>query len=487
MIVEQAVVLPKGEKVASVKRLFYIAFPLMMMMFSTTLLILTDRIILSRYSLDAMNISALVSNIYTAIQIAGIKITYIATVFVGQANGAKKYHKVAEPVWQMIWFSILLLFITIPVAVLTPQMVLPTQYKETGERFYQIIIANAPLQGTFSAISAFYIGRGKTFLVSLSMVVANILNFLLDLVLIHGYKTWIPKMGLDGAAYSTLIANIVQVSIIFIAFISHKNHKRFKTRNFGLDKNFRKAIKTLFSIFTVKGFSDFRNNFLSYLSESTFIKCLRLGIPSCIGITLDIGMWAFLFLLLAEIRPEYVSVHTIVYTIFLFFNFFIDGLQKGVTAIAANIIGSGKTVFLCKLIRSSLLLYSFVVVFLFFPMIVFADHIIGLFLEDKTDKAYLIAQCRYALKFVWIFYIIDGVFWVYTGILTAGRDTRFLMITYVLTIVLLFYYPIYLGVMKYNVQPSFMWIVIALYKVPVTFLYIVRYKSKRWTKYCLDN
>ncbi len=436
-------------KIASVRQLLSISFPLMMTVFSTTLMLLCDRLILSRYSLEAMNIATVVGNIYAAIQFVGVKIAYISEVFVGQYNGAKKYHKVALPVWQMLWFSIALFVFTVPIALYTGKSILPRQFWEEGIGFYKLLIATAPFLAMTAALASFYVGRGQMRIVTFTVIIANIINIVLDWIFVLGVEGFIKPMGINGAAYATIISNLVQVIILLFAFLKKSNDDVYNTRHIIFDKKL-------------------------------FIKCLRLGTPSAVGIALDISAWSVMLLVLAHLKTEFLTVHTIALTIFLFFNFFIDGLQKGITAIASNIIGIKKLKYLNKLMNSSLLLYSSIIIFLFFPLILFSNHTVSLFIKDSSNFDYIIAESENALKYVWVFFIVDGLFWSYTGVLTAAGDTKFLMIVYAASIFCLLLIPVYVMAQYFDVTPSSLWFIISIYKIIPTLLFINRYSNGRW-------
>ena len=382
-----------------------------------------------------------------------MKVAYVAEVFVGQYNGAKKYDKVADPVWQMIWFALMLFVVTIPLGIYTYNLLLPIKFAALGKVYYQLLIASAPLIAIVAALSAFSIGRGKVKLVTSVVIIANIINIILDLILVLGIKGWVAPMGVAGAAYATVTSNVVQVTILFVAFLLPANNKVYNTRNYSFNKKI-------------------------------FVDCIKIGAPNALGLMLDISAWAVMLLVLAHLRTEYVTVHSIALTIFLFFNFFIDGLQKGITALASNIIGARDYGSLDTLLKSAMKLYFAIIVFLFFPLIVYPEFTVGLFLRDQSTD-YITYETIRALRFVWLFFIVDGIFWSYIAMLTAGGDTRFVMMIYSPTVFILLLVPVYIMVKFFNVTPSSLWFIISIYKIIPIICFIYRYKSDKWKKLTL--
>ena len=98
----------------SLRELCSISLPLMLSMMSGSLMLFLDRLLLARYSIDALNACVNAAMIAAALQFAFLTTSAIAEVFVGQYNGASQYKKIAEPVWQMIWFSLLSVFVFLP-------------------------------------------------------------------------------------------------------------------------------------------------------------------------------------------------------------------------------------------------------------------------------------------------------------------------------------------------------------------------------------
>lgn len=90
----------------------------------------------------------------------------------------------------------------------------------------------APFLTLLTALSAFYIGQGKTGIIKWLGVIGNGVNVLLDPLFIFGYKGIIPSMGIKGAAIATGIGIIVQVVILGSMFLAKKNRETFGTNDY---------------------------------------------------------------------------------------------------------------------------------------------------------------------------------------------------------------------------------------------------------------
>jgi MATE family multidrug resistance protein len=237
----------------SLKELFVISFPLMLSFLSNYLMLFFDRLILANYSLEAMNAASAAALFCMVFQYGAIGITSVAEVFVGQYNGSKRYNIVASPVWQMIWFSIMLFPIFFLVAKFTGSFFLPDyHFKDFGLPYFQWILYFNVFVAISTSLASFFIGIGKVKLITIVTIISNILNILLDLILIFGIKNFIPPLATKGAAIATGISQVFQVILLFFFFLNKKNNKKYKTHHLRF-------------------------------KPKLIIKCLKVGAPSAIG------------------------------------------------------------------------------------------------------------------------------------------------------------------------------------------------------------
>ncbi|MBM3610878.1 MAG: hypothetical protein FJX18_05085, partial [Alphaproteobacteria bacterium] len=131
----------------SLGEIFTLALPMMLTALSNNLMLFLDRIILGHYSLDAMNSAAAAGSVTLPFVFGGYAITAIAEVFVGQRNGARKYSLVAQPVWQMLWFSLILMLFFIPMGLFMGPFILVDSFLKEGLPYYQWLMCFGFLTG----------------------------------------------------------------------------------------------------------------------------------------------------------------------------------------------------------------------------------------------------------------------------------------------------------------------------------------------------
>lgn len=384
---------------ASIKELLVISFPIMISALSGLLMNFCDRVILAHYSTDAMNAGITAGMAANVFLFGFLAIALIAEVFVGKKNGAGRYKEASRPVWQMIWFSLASAAIFWPFAFWLSHLFVPAEeFSGMATTYFQLLMYFGPLFPLVGALSGFFIGVGKTRLVSIAAIVGNLVNVVSDTSLVFGYGDIVPELGVAGAAIGTGIAQFIQVFILFLAFFSHNNRKKYGTTNYGFDRHI-------------------------------MLDCLKVGTPSSIGHMIEIAAWAILLRLMAQAGDDYITLVAFGQSMHVLFAFATEGLQKGVTTIAANLIGGDETRKLKKLVKSALRFLLIIMAILFIPLVIYPDPIIQVFLLDEFQSQRAVYDLsRLTGIFVWGYLFLDGMVWIFAGILTAFGDTKFIMV-----------------------------------------------------------
>ncbi len=150
---------------------------------------------------------------------------------VSQNKGAKNQKGIAHWSFMSIIFSAFLgIFILIAGKILTPYalnfMELSNLAKTSASSYLNIIFYCAPILTFTLAADSIFRGDGDTLRPMIVMIVANVINAALDPFLINGL--WIfPKLGVAGAAWATLFADIIAVIMFVILFIRRKYKIKF--------------------------------------------------------------------------------------------------------------------------------------------------------------------------------------------------------------------------------------------------------------------
>lgn len=439
--------------IGSFREISRLSLPLMLSALSGALMMFFDRYILAHYSLTAMNAAVSAGMSVWVFQILVLGIAGISEVFVGQYNGAKQYDKVAIPVWQMIWFSLASCLIMLPIAVLFPESFVPERFHAEGAPYFAVVLSFSFLVGISAALSAFFVGQGKVTLITIVVIVGNLLNILGDIIFIFGFKTLIPSMGATGAAIATVLSQIFQCVILFAFFLNTSNRTKFKTNRLSFDL-------------------------------SCFWDCFKIGFPSALGHMIEIAAWSIQLHLLSSVSIYHVTVASIGQTLFGLVAFTTEGLNKGIIAIASNLIGAKVFTSIKKVFKSSFILHLIISVLIIVPLLLHPEWFLDDFIKGENDPYTIQLVITYAkVSCVWIFlyFIFDGLVWICAGFLTAFKDTVFILIANATNAWLFALLPTYWFIVVKQNTPDKAWAVIVVYGLinMVCFMLRLRYKVKQ--------
>jgi MATE family multidrug resistance protein len=437
----------------SMRELWSISLPLMMTFLSGQLMLFGDRLILAHYSIEAMSAAAAVGTLCAVFQYGGLAITSIAEVFVGQYNGAGQPYKVAIPVWQMIWFSAFLFLIFIPLAFFGGSYFIPEALFQEGNIYYKWLMVFGPVQSFLGAITAFYVGRGKVHLVTIAAIIANVVNIGLDYILVFGIPQYIPSLGIEGAAIATVFSEVIECLILLIIFLKPKYQKRYGTHRWKFD-------------------------------QEIFLACLKIGTPNAVGRVIEISAWSFLFHIMSWVSGAHMMVLAVGQSVFLLFCFLLDGITKGITALASNFIGAQKWEFIPKTLLSAIKIHFIIIMLSAIPLFFFSDLLVDQFLKNIDPMILPVLQegSRDSLRWLWLFMVFDGLVWIVAGILTAAGDTKFIMISNAILVWTCAIFPLYILVKNFDIPLYVSWMVTTFYGFMNALLFIWRYRSQRWRK-----
>ncbi|MDR1591192.1 MAG: MATE family efflux transporter [Puniceicoccales bacterium] len=438
----------------SVGELFAISWPMMLSSAAGCLMIFVDRLILSHYSMEAFNACFGAIQWYWAFLFTALEFTLIAEVFVGQYNGARRYQEIGSIVWQMIWFCLALLAIYIPLAQFLVPHLVADNIAKLGVPYLRIIVLFIPIHCIgCGALTAFFVGRGQTKVISGVVVIANVVNGILAYLFIFGVNIKgvqiIPEGGVIGAAVAMVIAQIFPMLLLFILFLRKENRERYGT-----------------------GKITFKLNLLK--------NCLKVGSPTTLNRFLNSIFWAGMTQVIVKyVTPGDFQGYGIVHSLYMIFFFAVEGVGVGTRTICSNAIGAKEFFVVGKNIRSWVKLGGIFAGLAAIGMLVFPDLLIGMFLgNDKSNEAYWVADRM--LVWAWGVFVFDYFLTSLMSVLLASGDTKYVMLVGSLCFFLLAVVPVYIGIVYFGSASILFWQLMLLDIVVRLFLFIHRYRSGRW-------
>lgn len=437
----------------SLRELAHISLPLMLTFLSGNLMMFFDRMILADYDTAAMNAVTAASLFTALIQVGFTGVASISEVFVGQYNGSKEHKKIGPAVWQLIWFSLASFILFSVLAEYSGPFLLPKyHYSDYGLPYFRWMMYFSPVFALNAALAGFFIGRGKSRLVLVTTVLANILNVAFDFTFIFGALNIIPAMGPKGAALATGLSQVVQTTIYFTIFLSKESREKYATNSF---KFIPSVIK----------------------------KSLKIGVPSSAGHMIETAAWAVIIRIMAWKGETYLTISAIGQSLFILVGFAMSGLQQGVTTIASNLIGAKRWNTVEKTWKSGFKFLLIIASLFALPLLINPYPIIKEFLSGDmppSEQLMLMKAVRFSASFVWVYFIVDGLTWTSAAILTAAGDTVFVMIMNGVAAWLFALIPFYYFIVVKDAPAQTFWPIACLYGSLNAFCFYLRYRSGKW-------
>lgn len=436
----------------SFRELSKIALPLMLSSLSVMTMVFVDRLLLAHYSTDALNAAANASTFAWSFIYSWMVLTSIAEVFVAQYYGAGRHSKLGEPVWQMLWLSLFSLLFFIPFGIFGADLFYGSSpEREMEKAYFRWMILFGSVFPVYSALCGFFVGQGKTRLVTTLAVAANIVNVCLDYVLIFGVEGYIQPLGVTGAVFATSIGSLLQTSVLGAVFLNKKNRELYGTNR----------IK---------------------LKSKALLQCVRIGLPGAVFSLIEILGWAAFYGMMTYVSSRHITVAAISQSVIILLYFFAEGISKATSIICGNLIGAKSIKHVPTMIRSGIQLhvlffltivgfftfYSHTFISLFLPTIE-ASQLVSL---DKTLQECLFLICLYML--------FEGIRLLFSGILTAAGDTVFLLIAGSCSIWILLVLPIYIFIVREQMSIETATLICVNYSFFACLLYMWRYFHGKW-------
>jgi len=435
---------------ASFRELVTLSLPLIFSCLSASLLGFCDRLFLSHYSLEAWNASSTSGYIAFLYQMLCAMIAMIAQSFIGQHIGAKRPSMVGPIVWQMIWFAFLSMLITYPSSFFAELYFKGTEIEASALAYFRPMALFNFLFPLNAALSAFFLGRGKTRIIFYANISIQFINIALDYLLIFGVGSLIPPLGIFGAASATIISEATLCIILFMIFSRPEHIPLYHTH---------------------KRHLDFR----------LFKEMLKVGLPRSIGRGMAIGSWAFAAHLLVKTGGDHLLVLTLGTSLFMIFTFMNEGICQALTTVASHILGAKEEAAIPHLIRSAFQVLALAMLLLSIPLILMKEQMVSLFITDNLPLA-TFELLRKTSVLAWVSCLANGINCIGVSLITASRDTFFyacLISANWITICI----PVYLIIGYMNVSPEYFFLIDGTNTILFAMIYFLRFRKGFWKKH----
>lgn len=444
----------RAPKPGGMREMLLIAVPMIASNACDTVMTFTDRLFLSRLGSQYMN--AAMAGGLTAFMFTTFFLGLIgySTALVAQYLGSGQRKQCTVAVAQACIVALVawpIVFALTPVGhwLFTAMKIEPAQL-EPQKQYFDILMAGSVLGLLRGCLSGFFSGIGRTRIVMVASFAAMGVNVLANYVLIFG-KWGAPALGIQGAAYGTLIGGASGIAMLLAGYFAPK-------------------IRTEFS--PLQG--------LRY-DRQVMGKLVRFGYPAGLELFLNLIAFDLLILVFHSRGLEAATAVTVVFNWDLVSFLPLIGVHIAVTSLVGRYMGAGQPDIAHRATMSGLRLawiYGTCMLLIFF---FFAHLLVGVFrppvdaeIFDKAMPAAIVM-----LKFAVIYVLGDAMSLVFSGALRGAGDTFWAMVISVgLHWMLVVVLAIMLKVFYADVQTA--WAVLAFTIILFSGVFYLRYRSGAW-------
>jgi MATE family multidrug resistance protein len=432
-----------------------LAFPLILSTGSTTIQQFVDRMFLTWYSPEAIAAAAPGGIVSFTLQCLFIGTAAYVNTFVAQYFGAKQYEKIAQAVWQGIYFALaagifFLFYIPLAKPIFTfaghepPVRVMEIQY-------FSILCFGALPAFILAAVSGFFGGRGETKIIMWANILATVVNIILDYLLIFGHFG-LPRLGIRGAAIATVIAGYAAAIAIFLYMLNRKYRHEYAT---------------------------FKNHRFDWV---LFKRLMRFGLPNGFHFMLDLFGFTLFVLFVGRFGTLELAATNITFNINHIAFMPMIGIGMAVEIIVGQRLGKNQP----KLARfgthsalhlTFLYMGAIALSYVLIPKIYLMPFAAQ---ADSGQFVFIQKMTIILLRFVAFYCIFDTMNIIFASALKGAGDTRWVMITAVILSWLILIAPTYLSSVVYKWGFYFTWCFVTLYIMMLGIAFLMRFLGGKW-------
>ncbi|MBQ2559843.1 MAG: MATE family efflux transporter, partial [Fibrobacter sp.] len=339
---------------------------------------------------------------------------------------------------------------------------LPADQLQYQKTYFNILMFGGVINLVRNVAPCFFSGIGETKIVMKAAFVGMLVNVACNFVLIYGYGP-IPAMGVAGAAYGTLIGNVVSTVILFAKFFSNSCHRRFRTR------------------------------FAFAFSWPLTRELLQKGIPSGVEMFLNMAAFQSLILMFHALGPEAATASSIMFNWDLVAYVPLMGLEVASTSLVGRYVGAKNAAAATRSTYSGLKLgwgYSLVmgIFFIFLPGVL--TDIFKPDVAEATESALAIFNAArpmsmFMLRIATFYIFVEVLLVIYAGALRGAGDTVWVMFA---CGIMNWFVAIALYIVAYvfHLPAHYAWIVVVAVYSTAPLIFWRRWKSGKWRRHVMN-
>jgi MATE family multidrug resistance protein len=419
-----------------------------------TVMTLTDRMFLLWHSNVAMAAVLPAGLVHFTVLCFPFGVAAYVSTFVAQYHGAGCPQRIGLITWQGIWLSLAagpLVLATIPLA--------PGLFRWAGHAahiaeqeaiYYRVLAFGAGGLVLSTALSSFFTGLGKTWVVMVVDMIACSLNVVLDYAWIFG-RWGFPAGGIAGAAWATVVAQWSAVGM-YALILGRRSYRE----PYQLAAGCRYEPRLM-------------------------ARLLRFGSPSGLQLLIEVGAFTLFLLVVGRLGEEALAATNLAFNINTAAWLPMVGMGTAVATMVGRQLGRNRadlaaratwTGFALALMYTSTVALLYVTV----PDLFLMGHAAGLSPERfQTLRALTVVL----LQFVAAYCLFDAMNLIFSAAIKGAGDTRFVLGTTLLTAPL----PVvasWLGMAQFGAGILWCWWAVTCWVCLLGLIYLARFLQGRW-------
>jgi len=332
--------------VTSNKNIFNVTYPILLTLVAQNIINVTNTAFLGRVGEVELGASAIGGVFYFAIFMIGFGFSQGAQILIGRRNGEENFTQIGPIFNNALIFNFLLSVLIFVLSLKGVPLIM--KYAVSSPQVYDATLAYLDwrIYGYFFAFvnaifRSFYVGITQTRILTTSAILMAITNILFDYILIFGHFGF-PRLGIEGAGISSVIAEVVTLAYVIIYTIFRVDMKRY-----GLFLFNKVEIKTILTI-------------------------LELSIFIMFQFFISISTWFVFFIFIEHMGERPLAVSNIGRSLYILLTIPAGALATTVNTLVSNLIGAGRKEevlpFINRVARISVIIISpFVLLALVYP------------------------------------------------------------------------------------------------------------------------
>ncbi|MDA0322072.1 MAG: MATE family efflux transporter [Verrucomicrobia bacterium] len=358
-----------------------------------------DRVMLARYSPEAIAASMPAGMLCFSLMAFFIGTTGYVNTFVAQYSGAGQRRETGSAVWQGLYIAaiggIVMAIISLQSEAIFALMGHAPEVQAEEVPYFRVMSCLGFPTIALSALNAFWSGRGRTRVVMAIELLCAGVNVALNAILIFGYAG-IPEMGIVGAGIATSIASACGALLGAYLFLRPSNRSTYGTWP------------------------------LRTFNPDLFRRVIRFGLPNGVQLGLELLAFMVFVAVLGRQGSSELEAANIAFSLNAMAFLPMLGLGVAVSVIVGQSVGAGNIPVAQRAVRSGFIMAVLCDLVIGSAFLLAPDAIISVFARaGDAAQAATLKMAKHCLFFVTAYLLFDAVYLVYSHAIKGAGDTRY--------------------------------------------------------------